>query len=201
MAKKVSFEQVLKALNDGKGVRRSSWKFGYYYFKEDGKLIDTEDNEIEYIDFVEDAMADDWVIVKATSMKDLNDKALWFVTRELVFNQLFFKHKDVMYRLLKYARDSHALAITDAPYYSIVYEEGYLVPTMRNSVYHSCFEVPFNSQVACSEAIQHFHKEIFEVVELSNLLALMQQEEVVDLKNAPFSRAELENLYIRLGGK
>lgn len=201
MAKRVNFEQVLQALNDGKGVRRDSWKFGYFYFKQDGKLIDSEDNEIDYIDFVEDAMADDWRIMKYTRMDELNDRALWYVTRELVFNQLFTKHKVLIYDLLKYTRSRYGLANTDSPYYTIVYEDGMLLPILRHTMGHSCLEVRFNSQSICYDAIKQYEKQIFEVVELENLMSLMQREEVENLNNTPFTRAELEDLYIKMGGK
>ncbi len=201
MAKRVNFEQVLQALNDGKGVRRDSWKFGYYYQKVDGELVDSEDNYVDYVDLIEDATADDWQIMKIVSMDELNDKALWYVTRELVFNQLFIKHKSLMYDLLKYARSRYGLAITDAPYYTIVYEDGMLMPILRHSLGHSCFEVRFNSQSICFDAIRQYEKQIFEVVELNDLMALMQREEVDNLNNTPFTRAELEDLYLKMGGK
>lgn len=201
MAKRVNFEQVLQALNDGKGVRRDSWKFGYFYIKQDGKLIDSEDNEIDYVDFVEDAMADDWRIMKYTTMDELNDKALWYVTRELVFNQLFMKQKVLIYDLLKYTRSRYGLANTDSPYYTIVYENGYLLPILKHTFGHSCLEVRFNSQSICYDAIRQYEKQIFEVVELENLMSLMQREEVENLNNTPFTRAELEDLYIKMGGK
>lgn len=201
MAKRVNFEQVLQALNDGKGVRRDSWKFGYFYIKQDGKLIDSEDNEIDYVDFVEDAMANDWVIMKYTTMDELNDKALWYVTRELVFNQLFMKHKVLIYDLLKYTRSRYGLANTDSPYYTIVYEDGVLLPILRHTMGHSCLEVRFNSQSICYDAIRQYEKQIFEVVELENLMSLMQREEVENLNNTPFTRAELEDLYLKMGGK
>ena len=201
MAKRVNFEQVLQALNDGKGVRRDSWKFGYFYIKQDGKLIDSEDNEVDYIDFVEDAMADDWRIMKYTRMDELNDRALWYVTRELVFNQLFMKHKVLIYDLLKYTRSRYGLANTDSPYYTIVYEDGMLLPILRHTMGHSCLEVRFNSQSICYDAIQQYEKQIFEVVELENLMSLMQREEIENLNNTPFTRAELESLYIKMGGK
>ena len=201
MAKRVNFEQVLQALNDGKGVRRDSWKFGYFYVKQDGKLIDSEDNEIDYVDFVEDAMANDWVIMKYTTMDELNDRALWYVTRELVFNQLFMKHKVLIYDLLKYTRSRYGLANTDSPYYTIVYENGYLLPILKHTFGHSCLEVRFNSQSICYDAIRQYEKQIFEVVELENLMSLMQREEVENLNNTPFTRAELEDLYLKMGGK
>ena len=201
MAKRVTFEQVLQALNDGKGVRRDSWKFGYFYVKQDGKLIDSEDNEIDYVDFVEDAMANDWVIMKYTTMDELNDRALWYVTRELVFNQLFMKHKVLIYDLLKYTRSRYGLANTDSPYYTIVYENGYLLPILKHTFGHSCLEVRFNSQSICYDAIRQYEKQIFEVVELENLMSLMQREEVENLNNTPFTRAELEDLYLKMGGK
>ena len=201
MAKRVNFEQVLQALNDGKGVRRDSWKFGYFYVKQDGKLIDSEDNEIDYVDFVEDAMANDWVIMKYTRMDELNDRALWYVTRELVFNQLFMKHKVLIYDLLKYTRSRYGLANTDSPYYVIVYENGYLLPALKQSMGHSCLEVRFNSKSVCFDAIRQYEKQIFEVVELENLMSLMQREEVENLNNTPFTRAELEDLYLKMGGK
>lgn len=201
MAKRVNFEQVLQALNDGKGVRRDSWKFGYFYVKQDGKLIDSEDNEIDYVDFVEDAMANDWVIMKYTTMDELNDRALWYVTRELVFNQLFIKHRVLIYDLLKYTRSRYGLANTDSPYYTIVYENGYLLPVLKQSMGHSCLEVRFNSKSVCFDAIRQYEKQIFEVVELENLMSLMQREEVENLNNTPFTRAELEDLYLKMGGK
>ena len=201
MAKRVNFQQVLQALNDGKGVRRDSWKFGYFYLKQDGKLIDSEDNEIDYIDFIEDAMANDWVIMKYTRMDELNDRALWYVTRELVFNQLFMKHKVLVYDLLKYTRSRYGLANTDSPYYVIVYENGYLLPALKQSMGHSCLEVRFNSKSVCLDAIRQYEKQIFEVVELENLMSLMQREEVDNLNNTPFTRAELEDLYLKMGGK
>ena len=201
MAKRINFEQVLQALNDGKGVRRDSWKFGYFYIKQDGKLIDSEDNEIDYVDFVEDAMADDWRIMKYTKMDELNDRALWYVTRELVFNQLFMKQKVLIYDLLKYTRSRYGLANTDSPYYTIVYEDGMLLPILRHTMGHSCLEVRFNSQSICYDAIRQYEKQIFEVVELENLMSLMQREEVENLNNTPFTRAELEDLYIKMGGK
>ena len=201
MAKRVNFEQVLQALNDGKGVRRDSWKFGYFYVKQDGKLIDSEDNEIDYVDFVEDAMANDWVIMKYTTMDELNDRALWYVTRELVFNQLFIKHRVLIYDLLKYTRSRYGLANTDSPYYVIVYENGYLLPALKQSMGHSCLEVRFNSKSVCFDAIRQYEKQIFEVVELENLMSLMQREEVENLNNTPFTRAELEDLYLKMGGK
>lgn len=198
---RISFEQVLQALNDGKGVRRDSWKFGYFYSKVDGKLVDSEDNEVDYIDFVEDAMADDWVIMKYTRMDELNDRALWYVTRELVFNQLFIKHKVLIYDLLKYTRSRYGLANIDSPYYVIVYENGYLLPALKQSMGHSCLEVRFNSKSVCFDAIRQYEKQIFEVVELENLMSLMQREEVENLNNTPFTRAELEDLYLKMGGK
>ena len=201
MAKRVNFEQVLQALNDGKGVRRDEWKFGYYYQKVDGKLVDSEGNEVEYVDFVEDALANDWQVMKVVSMDELNDRALWYVTRELVFNQLFMKHKVLIYDLLKYTRSRYGLANTDSPYYTIVYEDGVLLPILRHSIGHSCLEVLFNSQTICYDAIQQYQKEIFEVVELENLMSLMQREEIENLNNTPFTRAELESLYIKMGGK
>ena len=201
MAKRVNFEQVLQALNDGKGVRRDEWKFGYYYQKVDGKLVDSEGNEVEYVDFVEDALANDWQVMKVVSMDELNDRALWYVTRELVFNQLFMKHKVLIYDLLKYTRSRYGLANIDAPYYTIVYEDGVLLPILRHSIGHSCLEVRFNSQTVCYDAIQQYQKEIFEVVELENLMSLMQREEIENLNNTPFTRAELESLYIKMGGK
>ena len=201
MAKRINFEQVLQALNDGKGVRRDSWKFGYFYAKEDGELVDSEGNYVDYVDLIEDAMADDWQIMKYTTMDELNDRALWYVTRELVFNQLFIKHKSITYELLKYTRSRYGLAITDAPYYTIVYEDGMLMPILRHSLGHSCFEVRFNSQSICFDAIRQYEKQIFEVVELNNIMALMQREEVDNLNNTPFTRAELEDLYLKMGGK
>mgnify|MGYP003289245839 CR=1 FL=1 len=201
MAKRINFEQVLQALNDGKGVRRDSWKFGYYYQKVDGELVDSEGNYVDYVDLIEDASVDDWCIMKYTTMDELTDKALWYVTRELVFNQLFIKHKGIIYELLKYARSRHALAITDAPYYTIVYENGILLPALRNSLGHSCLEVRFNSQSICVDAIKQYEKQIFEVVELNDLMALMQRVEVDNLNNTPFTRAELEDLYLKMGGK
>ena len=201
MAKRVTFEQVLQALNEGKGVRRESWKFGYFYIKQNGQLIDSEDNEIDYIDFVEDAMANDWCIAKYTTMDELNDRALWYVTRELVFNQLFTKHKSLMYDLLKYARSRYGLAITDAPYYTIAYENGLLLPVLRQTVGHSCFDVKFNSQSVCVDTIKQYEKQIFEVLELQDLMSVMQREEVENLNNTPFTRAELETIYLKVGGK
>ena len=201
MAKRVNFEQVLQALNDGKGVRRDEWKFGYYYQKVDGKLVDSEGNEVEYVDFVEDALANDWQVMKIVSMDELNDRALWYVTRELVFNQLFIKQKVLIYDLLKYTRSRYGLANTDSPYYIITYENGYLLPVLKQSMGHSCLEVRFNSQSICHDAIQQYEKQIFEVVELENLMSLMQREEVDNLNNTPFTRAELEDLYLKMGGK
>jgi hypothetical protein len=66
---------------------------------------------------------------------------------------------------------------------------------------HSCLEVRFNSKSVCFDAIRQYEKQIFEVVELENLMSLMQREEVEDLNNTPFTRAELEDLYIKMGGK
>ena len=205
----MKWEKAVEALANGKAIRLDDWDFGTYVQIGDVKgvkmLVDEDGYPVEVSE--ECKKSDKWIVMRdRVPMNELNDKALWYVVREMVFNTYVSQQGKLLYSMTKFARDNKALSIVDSGSYVIVYDTEFKDFIIENSkrTFTNLMDglaVRFNSRDVAYRALEHYKEDMVHILELSNVLACMQLSEIVDLNNTPYTRAELEDMYKKLGGR
>ena len=207
-----SYEEALEALQEGKGVRLDSWKFGRYVqlgetskYGEGGKVLLDEEGLQLPDDFLKEHFEDasDIVIMKShTPMKELTDSALWSVTRELIFTKYITTLNRINYKVAKFARDTKSFTRGGECQYIIRFNGSYAnyLANAEGEIYTET-SVGFNDRDRCLEAIELVREELGRLSYYKGLVSSMQLKEVDDLDSTPFTRSELESIYLKAGGK